>query len=281
MIASWIILKMKILFSPFIPSGHCEIKGGKNHSSHYLCHKLIPNLKGLKFCKKNKIQSFFKEQIPKLLLKQREFCEGSLFWQQNKSFTDHHEKLSTRGSLLSGAQTSHHTRPGLIVFCLLGKTSAAQKSSFTNTENAAALEFWSYLYCSSILKSTWSKRNHWKFCVLVGAKSCWELRVIGLARRRRQKQKQFGIGWDKNHRISQENRSQRTGQRTSVKNGFFWLVPSWEVCQKVQKVPKKFPQAKFHCAAFPWELSNGKTSRNFLLLLGLLVKKVFIWAQGF
>lgn len=169
-----------------------------------------------------------------------------------------------------------HITHGLAAFYLLGKTSAAQNSSFSHTKSAAALEFWSYLHCPLILKITWSKRNPSKFHILLGAKSCWELRVIGLARSR-QKQKQFGIGWDKNHRISQENRSQRTGQRTSVKNGFFWLVPSWEVCQKVQKVPKKFPQAKFHCAAFPQKLSNGKTSRNFLSLLGLLVQKIFMW----
>lgn len=128
--------------------------------------------------------------------------------------------LFSRGFLLSGVQTSHQTQPGLIALYLLGETSAAQKSSFTNSENAAALGFWSYLYCLLILKNTWSRRNNSKFHILLRAKSCWELRVIGLARSR-QKQKQFGIGWDKNHRISQENRSQRTGQRTSVKNGFF------------------------------------------------------------
>lgn len=53
------------------------------------------------------------------------------------------------------------------------------------------------------------------------------------------------------------------------------------MCQKVQKVPKKFPQAKFHCAAFPWKLSNGKTSRDFLSLLGLLAKKLFYLGTGF
>lgn len=65
--------------------------------------------------------------------------------------------------------------------------------------------------------------------------SCWQLRVIGLARSS-QKQKQFGIGWDKNHRISQENRSQRTGQRTSVKNGFLLISPFLgSVQRKVQQ----------------------------------------------
>lgn len=58
--------------------------------------------------------------------------------------------------------------------CILSSredTSAAQKSSFSNTESAAALGFLSYLYRPLILKSAWSKRNHSKFHIFLGTKS--------------------------------------------------------------------------------------------------------------
>lgn len=54
------------------------------------------------------------------------------------------------------------------------------------------------------------------------------------------------------------------------------------MCQKVQKVPKKFPQAKFHCAAFPWRLSNGKAPRNFFFItIGIAGIEDFYLGTGF
>lgn len=123
-------------------------------------------------------------------------------------------KLLTKDSLLSGLQNSTSiTQTNLTVFYLFEKTSSAQKSSFTNTEETAALAL-SFDSAETLKQEKPLKIPHFS------PRSCWELSIIGLARSS-QKQRQFGIGWDKNHRISQENRSQRTGQRTSVKNGFF------------------------------------------------------------
>lgn len=94
----------------------------------------------------------------------------------------------------------------------------------------------------------------------------------------------------------------KIGHRRQAKEGvwrmaLYWLVPSWDMCQKAQRVPKTFPchaQAELHCVAFQWELrvrvtlSSGKTSRNVLSLLGLLVLSLFpgrrvsrrCWSRG-
>lgn len=133
-----------------------------------------PSQKRPKFCKEkiikknpNQTQSFLKEQITKAKNITKSIynsVRAPSFGNNKKKLHRSSLNLVTRGSLLSGLQTSTSiTHTDLTGFYLSGKISSVQKSSFTNAEDAAALAFWCYLHHPLILQKPWSKRNHSKF----------------------------------------------------------------------------------------------------------------------
>lgn len=117
--------------------------------------------------KKKKNTELLKEQITKAKTSPRAYI---ILWglpllaTEKKALQTTTVNLVTRGSLLSGVQNSTPiTQTSLFACYLLGRTSSAQKPSFANTEKAAALAFWGYLYCPLVLQRSWSKKKHSDF----------------------------------------------------------------------------------------------------------------------